>query len=577
MGLTSTLYTGLTGLSTNGNLISVTGNNIANVNTTGFKASRYTFETQILQNLRTASGPTENLGGTNPSQIGLGVRDGSITRSFTSGPISPTGINSNLALDGAGFFILNVNGYERYTRAGNFTLDERFNLVDATSGGKVQGWAVDNNFQLIEGVITDLNIPVGITTLAEKTTVARFSGNLNSSGELATHGSVNVSDPLVDSTGNFITGAEDLIDLRDPSDLATALFDAGDVITLSGITKGGAELPDKTFEVGAANTTNSDANGTTLDDFLSFVDEVLGLDSDADVDAGVTVDPATGIITITGNSGYEANDIVLTAGNIVVNKGGQPPTTPFTWEQTQQADGESVRTTFVAYDTLGSTMTIELSAVLEAKTNEGTTWRVYIQSNDNSDGVSNDRVLTSNTLSFDTSGRLTSDDDITFTINRNNTGAETPQAIVAGFTNPKGSLSALEDSNSLITNFARNGAAKGTLEDYSVDSDGTIVGVFSNGLIRTLGRVTIAQFSNAQGLSELGGNLFFTTPNSGTAQVVTPGEGGSGTVVGGALEGSNVELSQEFINLIAAQTGFSASSRVLTTANQLIQLLLQTA
>lgn len=577
MGLTTSMFTGLTGLTTNSNLIAVSGNNIANVNTTGFKSSRYNFETQIVQTLRSGSGPSDQLGGTNPLQIGLGARDGSITRNFTNGSIQPTGISSNLAIEGNGFFIVDVAGSQRYTRAGNFGLDRDFFLTDTGSGGRIQGYAADNDFNIVEGVLTDISIQTGVQTLAEATSRAQFSGNLNASGDVATQGSINTSDVLNTAGGALIDGTEDLADLRNPADLATPLFALGDVITVTGITKGGAALPDRTFEVGATNTTASDANGTTLAEFLAFVDEVTGLDSDADPNAGITVDPATGQIVVTGNSGFEANNLVLTAANFVVNANGATPTTPFEWTQTQDADGESVRTSFVAFDSLGSAMQIELSAVLEEKTNNGTVWRVYLQSDDNSTATSSDRVLTTSTITFDTNGRLATDDDITFTINRNNTGAATPQAITASFVNPDGSLSALEDTNSLLTNFARDGAPIGTLEDFSVNQDGIISGVFSNGLSRDLGQVLLAQFSNPQGLQELGGNFFVPTPNSGTAQIVTPGTGGSGRIIGGALEGSNVDLTQEFISLISAQTGFSAASRVLTTANQLIQELLLAA
>ncbi len=577
MGLTTSMFTGLSGLTTNSNLIAVSGNNIANVNTTGFKTSRYNFETQIVQTLKGGSGPGDQLGGTNPLQIGLGVRDGSITRNFGNGSIQPTGVSSHLAIEGNGFFVVDVNGNQQYTRAGNFGLDRDFYLTESGSGGRVQGYAVDDQFRIIEGVLTDINIPLGVLTLAEATTKAQFSGNLNASGDAATRGSINTSAALSTAGGAPIDGTEALTALRDPADLATPLFAVGDVVTLSGMTKGGAELSSRTFEVGPANTTQSDANGTTLADFLAFLDEVLGLDSDADAAAGITVDGATGQIVVTGNSGFEANDIVLAAANIVVNAGSANPTTPFDWDQTQSADGESVRTSFTAFDSLGSAMTIELAAVLEEKTNNGTVWRFYIQSDDNSSGTSSDRVLTTSTVTFDTNGRLTSDDDITFTINRNNTGAQTPQAITASFVNPKGSLSSLEDTNSLLTNFARDGAPIGTLEDFSANQNGVITGVFSNGLVRDLGQVVLAQFSNPQGLQELGGNFFVPTPNSGTAQIVTAGTAGSGRIIGAALEGSNVDLTQEFISLISAQTGFSAASRVLTTANQLIQELLLAA
>src|SRR5690606_1529965 len=102
------------------------------------------------------------------------------------------------------------------------------------------------------------------------------------------------------------------------------------------------------------------------------------------------------------------------------------------------------------------------------------------------------------------------------------------------------------------------------LEDFTISEDGTITGIFSNSLLRTLGRIPLAMFANNEGLQEMGGNLYRPTVNSGIATMVSATTGGSGKIVGRALELSNVELSDEFVNLISASTGFSASSRVVT-------------
>ena len=107
-----------------------------------------------------------------------------------------------------------------------------------------------------------------------------------------------------------------------------------------------------------------------------------------------------------------------------------------------------------------------------------------------------------------------------------------------------------------------------------VSADGTITGTFSNGLTRTLGQVALATFTNPEGLVELGGSVYGTAPNSGEPLITTPLELGTGKIVGGALELSNVDLSQEFVNLILASTGYSAASRIITTTDQLMQQLL---
>ncbi len=122
----------------------------------------------------------------------------------------------------------------------------------------------------------------------------------------------------------------------------------------------------------------------------------------------------------------------------------------------------------------------------------------------------------------------------------------------------------------------QDGSPIGTLEDFTVSQDGTVQGIFSNSLVRTLGRVVLASFSNPQGLEEVGSNLFDVTTNSGAAQVGTASQGGLGRIVGSALEQSNVDLSSEFTDMIAATTSFSANSRMLSTSDRLIQELLST-
>ena len=565
MGLTTALFTSLSGMDANSQAITVTGNNIANVNTSGFKSSRASFETQISQTLGSGSAPTAERGGTNPTQIGLGTRVGSISRNFSSGSLQPTGINTDAAIEGNGFYILNLEGVTRYTRAGNFELDRDFKVVNP-DGGRLQGFGVDSDFNVIEGVLGDLVIPIGTLTLAEATREVRFGGNLDADGDAATVGTLITSDPVFSDVGATTPAvdADNLTILFDGG--GSQLFQTGDVITFTGAQKGGATLPPKTFEVGTTNTTGSDENGELLRDLLDFLEDVFGIDTT--VSGGATV-LGTGALSLEGNSG-EANDLTLDGGNLIVNQTTNP-LLPFLFSKQHAADGESVRTTFVAFDSLGTPMTLDLNVVLEQKSNTGSTWRFYVQSEDDTDL---NRALGNGTIDFDTNGQMIAVADAGFTIDRQNTGAFTPQQMFVDFNTPEGAVSSLASTQSQISAVSQDGSPIGTLEDFSVAEDGSIIGVFSNSLLRDLGQVTLAQFANPQGLEDVGGNLFRVTVNSGIAAVVSPGTGGSGRIVGGALELSNVELSQEFINLITASTGFTANSRVLTTSDRLIQELL---
>ncbi|MFW6058562.1 MAG: flagellar hook protein FlgE [Phycisphaeraceae bacterium] len=567
MALTTSLHTALTGLSSSSRMLNVTGNNIANVNTTGFKRSRINFQTSLTSTLQNAAAPTANSGGRNPAQLGHGTRIASIMRDFSGGPVEPTGVNTDLAIEGGGFFVVRDGETERYTRSGNFDLDSNFDLV-TSEGAKVMGFGIDENNQIVEGDLEPINIPLGNQTVAEATENVQLGGNLNAGGDAATQGSINTSSAMFDGASGPAAGAGTLLDdLHDAAN--NDLFDVGDVITLQTVAKGGSELPTKTFEVGAANTTDSDDNGTTLQDFMDFLEESLGIDTS--VSGGVNVNGA-GELEVTGNSGT-INDLAIDSSDIIVNKGQPGASQPFTWSKTQEADGESVRTTFAAYDSLGNEMTVDVAMVLEDKTNAGTSWRYYVQSDD---GADLSRALGTGTIDFDTNGELLTNTNPTFLVDRTGTGAETPQTIELDLDNQEGTLSALSDEASNLVTLNQDGSSIGTLEDFTVGQDGTVNGIFSNSLVRTLGRVGLANFANPEGLEEVGSNLYGVTTNSGAAQIGTPIQGGRGRIVGSALEQSNVDLSAEFTDMIAATTGFSANSRVLTTSERLIQELLNT-
>src|SRR6476659_3063375 len=129
MGITSSLQTGLSGLSSSQQQIDVVGNNIANVNTIGFKSSRLDFKTQFLENFSFGTAPSADLGGTNPLQIGLGTQAGAVSRNFGDGSLQVTGVPTNLAMQGNGFFVLKDVSQQVYTRDGTFQLNGLNQLV----------------------------------------------------------------------------------------------------------------------------------------------------------------------------------------------------------------------------------------------------------------------------------------------------------------------------------------------------------------------------------------------------------------------------------------------------------------
>src|SRR3954465_15875056 len=184
MALTSTLFTGLSGLDVNQARLNVVGNNIANANTVAFKASRAMFKPQFYVTDNPGSPSSSDFGGENPSQRGLGAVVASIEKDFSAGAIESTGKATDLAIDGDGFFV--VKGKEQaYTRDGSFTLNANNEMV-TTTGDFVQGFGVDANGNVIAGALQNVKVPLGSLTQAKATTTASFQGNLNAAGVKAT-------------------------------------------------------------------------------------------------------------------------------------------------------------------------------------------------------------------------------------------------------------------------------------------------------------------------------------------------------------------------------------------------------
>lgn len=174
------LYSGVSGLKNHQTRMDVVGNNISNVNTTGFKSSRVTFSDTLSQTLSGASAPTENRGGTNPKQIGLGSATSAIDTLFTDGSVQSTGVNTDLCLSGNGLFIVKDGNLSYYTRNGNFKFDKEGYYVNS-DGLKVQGWSATTPGDAINtnGQPSEICIPAGKTMAASATSKATFSSNLN--------------------------------------------------------------------------------------------------------------------------------------------------------------------------------------------------------------------------------------------------------------------------------------------------------------------------------------------------------------------------------------------------------------
>ena len=573
MASTTALFTGLSGLNAHSRQLDVIGHNIANVNTTAFKSSKMMFESLFMRNFSFGSGPNDALGGAIARQIGHGVGVGGIQRNFNNGAFTPTGDLRDLSIDGNGFFIVEAGGKQFYTRAGSFRPDPQGDLV-TIGGERLMGYMADENFNVQQGELVPINIPIGERTIAEATQHTVAAGNLNSDGDVASQGALihllgTATAGLSTTGGAFIDAATPLASIEDPDapGSGTPAFQPGETLRLSGATRGGARVPDAELEITPA---------TTVQELMDFLTSALGIQTTGVPNPdgrtpGVSVDPATGTISVVGNTGTQ-NDLRIRPGDLVlVDASGEAQGAAFETDKELSADGESVRTTMVVYDSLGATVSFDVTMVLEGTPNSGPVWRYYLDSEDDSDAAT---ALGNGVIRFDTEGQIDPEtSEISVTIDRDMTGANQPLSFTLSFLDDAGQLTSTAAA-SAMQGISRDGLPPGTLASLGVGDDGTIFGRFSNGAIRTIGQVPVANFTNVAGLVDAGANMFETGPNSGPAIVASPGTLGAGTVVAGALEMSNVDLGEEFTNMILTSTGYSASSRVIRTADELMQQLL---
>jgi len=578
MASTTALFTGLSGLNANSRNIDVLGNNIANVNTIGYKSNRMLFSSMFSRTYSMGTPPSDTTGGTSPTQVGLGVQIAGTQRSFANGSFTTTGDPRDMAIEGNGFFVVQRGDSRYYTRNGGFRPNENNDLV-TVSGERLMGWGVDANWNVVRGELQPVNIPVGQMTIAQASSSAQFAGNLKANGAPATRGTgitLGGSSTLgllalataspAPTAPNVLESTTRLVDIEDPASAGSPYYVAGQSLKITGATKGGKILPDAELEI---------TSSTTVQDMMDFVRDALGIvagqtNPDGAV-TGVALDPLTGNISITGSTGT-MSDLVFQPDNFkkMSSSGADLGSAGFT-TKTGAADGESVRTTVVVYDSLGTPINMDMTMVLDGPiAGGGTRWRWQAEAGDDSDLSI---VLGSGTVDFDANGKYASAGAITVSIDRAANGAQTPLSIDLTFAAPQESVTSLAGQSSQIGGRA-DGAPIGTLESFGIGTNGQITGGFSNGMTRTLGQVVLAVFASPEGLVDIGGNMYTVGGNSGGAVVTEAQSLSAGKVVGGALELSNVDLGQEFISLIQAQTGYSASTRIISTTNEMFQQLL---
>jgi len=400
------MFAGVTGMRAHQLMLDVVSNNIANVNTGGYKASRVQFADALSETLRNAAGTTASNSAVNPLQVGLGVVVKSTTAQFSTGSFQLTDRPFDSAISGAGFYIVNVKGEELYTRSGSFNLDSTLTLVDG-SGGRVQGWMADNAGQLDSvGAVRDINLADYQSVPAQAATSMKVRGSLSVSTNVGT---------VIDSLAKVVDGLgiENTVTVRYE------------------------KVSDNNWTMKLFDDTNTQIGGTVA---LQF-------------------DPASGHLV-------------------------SPTTDP------------------------------------------------------------------SFTLTPTTSGA----DPFTFSVDL---GA--------------GNDGLHQYGGTTVVSITQDGRGPGQLRDYGIAADGVISGRYSNGVILDIARIAVATFGNNEGLKKVGEAHYRSSQVSGEAVRGIAGEGNVGDIKSGVLEMSNVDLGREFTDLILAQRGFQANSRIITTSDEMVQ------
>jgi flagellar hook protein FlgE len=375
----------------------------------------------------------------------------------------------------------------------------------------------------------------------------------------------------IDLDGPKITSASLLTDVisRDGSNYSQ-VFQTG-TLEFNG-RKGGRTLATKEFAVTATST---------VQDLIDFIDESMGIqsvtsdpinpipgDTPSGRNPGGTVS-SDGRIIMTGNNGVD-NAIDIALSGMLLRNGTATQSINLPWGVLQEAVGESAVTDFVAYDSLGIPLRVRLTAVMEERDSTSTTYRWFADSPDNDPDLGSEIAVGTGRITFDGEGNLVTVSEATVSVERRNVSSASPLEFELDFTN----ISGLAADQSSIAVSRQDGSGPGVLTSFIVGEDGVIRGVFSNGVTRDLGQIRLARFANPAGLEQRGQNLYSEGVNSGLPVVADPGQQGIGAVVAGAVELSNTDIGSNLIDLILASTMYRGNTRVITTAQQMIDELL---
>ena len=553
------LYAGISGLRNHQTRMDVIGNNIANVNTNGFKSSRVNFQDMLSQTLQGASGASGDRGGTNPVQIGMGMGVASIDTVFTDGSFQSTGKQTDLAISGQGFFVLGNGGNQVYSRAGAFDFDNSGNLVAPGLGYKVMGYKADSKGVIdTNKALETIQIPVGASMPARVSAKLTYSNNVSAS---ATAG---VSAAVVAAANAALVTAQAATAAAATATAATAELNPTAADKAAATAIGTSTVADNAAATELAAATAQNAAGSTPATVAALA---AATTKKATTAAAVTAAAAATTATTPATAKALAAAMVGAATAAANEKIAASAVAAAT-----NAKSSAAQSSINVYDTQGNAY--QLDGTFE-KTADNIWSFTPASTVKNAAGVTVANVTASAPISieFNADGSFkSSTPSATITINQSGFTPPSPFVGAGAFT-IKPDFSTMTQYGSVTTVAATNqdGYASGTLEKTSINPSGVIIGQFNNGQISSMAQVALANFNNPGGLGKSGESLYLKTTNSGEPQVGAAGSGGRGTFNSGALEMSNVDLAQQFSDMIVTQRGFQANSKIITTVDTMLE------
>ncbi|MHC4691769.1 MAG: flagellar hook protein FlgE [Planctomycetota bacterium] len=553
------LMAGVTGLQAHQRMLDVAGNNLANVNTIGYKSGRIIFSDLLAQVLKRASAPTSTVGGSNPQQIGSGVQVGSISPDMAQGNLINTSNPLDLAIEGEGYFVLSDGSRNVYSRAGAFTVDADSNLVDPSTGYIVQriGTVGESEGFQTPGD-TNTKVPYDLAIPATATSEIKVSGNLSADSSLAAP-QTNLLRSASTYTSNGGNAATDTrISDLDQFSGAFGVSDVDGKLYVSGV------QPDSTV---ITDTVGLDVNiNTTLNDVLTYIETQLGA-------ANVTASISNGRIVVTDNaSGYSQTDMSLSYTGST--DGTDSLTVPGYFEVAAVGGDEVKNFSIVTYDSQGGSHALSGAFV---RTDTVNLWDMVLTS------ISGDvTALTSDNRRIE--GIEFNGSDGSFA-GLNSVIGDTAQFEVTFAHDPSNPQVIAIDMGTQgqyngLTQFARESTAvakeqdgypPGDLSSVSVSNEGYVIGSFTNGAKMNLATIQLALFKNPSALESVGNSYFTPSANSGDPVATQGMIGGAGTIRGGSLEKSNADVAGQFVSMIVAQNGYHANARTIRIANEMLK------